>query len=300
MIDIIEFIISLFTPPYAYFFILGLSLFVIGVIGRLISIFRGTVTLSVDRRSSAVSHTAIMCFTLLFAYVIAIVQFGTDVHMSFFASALPFVNFDNITDGVILAITWSDGIGGFLTEVVQVFFLTFVMSFITNPVNTFSRLLSKSTLGAKIIAFPTAFFPWYFVQCIIVMAVIVVNWGLRWILTDKVSEAFAVGLPTFLYWILAIFMVLYGLKILSDLFGFATGFFSCSFFSKLTYFFKDTFFGGKLKTAFLTTLAVVAIVIAVKLFDIYVISTLAIAAVSFVPMILILICLWYVTWYLAF
>jgi len=231
-----EFWVFITTPPFVHLFVFALILFALGIVGRLLSGFRPNRTLS---------HTAAICFGVIFVYVVSIATIGADAHLQLFTAALPYMN--NIVDGTSLALLLKSDFLTFLAEMTQVFFLGLTISLLKLVGDNVLKL-TANTFFAKVFQF----FKWYIVECLIVFAAMIINVGIDKALTALMNSAFAKWLPVAVFVILAIIMLL---LLLRGIFK-AVTFFAAPVFGILSSFFGQNIIGRTIKSAFLTTLII--------------------------------------------
>lgn len=258
-------------------FIFALILFTLGIVGKLISGFRP---------AQALTHTATVCFSIIFVYVVSIAAFGGDAHLQLFATALPYMN--NIVDGTSLALLIETDFLTFLSEMTQVFFLGLTISLLkllgNKIISPFSFNLLKKFLD---------FFKWYVVECIIVFAAMIINVGIDKALTHLMGSAFAKWLPVVIFVVLAVFFLLLLLKGIFK----TAAFFASPFIGALSAFFFENTIGKTIKSAFFTTLLITAaLVIMSALGWLWPLMSIVYPTLIFGTAIMLIILIAYVTW----
>lgn len=277
LIGLKEFWVFISTPPFVPLFIFALILFTLGIVGKLISGFRP---------AQALTHTATVCFSIIFVYVVSIAAFGGDAHLQLFATALPYMN--NIVDGTSLALLMETDFLTFLSEMTQVFFLGLTISLLkllgNKIISPFSFNLLKKFLD---------FFKWYVVECIIVFAAMIINVGIDKALTHLMGSAFAKWLPVVIFVVLAVFFLLLLLKGIFK----TAAFFASPFIGALSAFFFENTIGKTIKSAFFTTLLITAaLVIMSALGWLWPLMSIVYPTLIFGTAIMLIILIAYVTW----
>ncbi|MBQ8831724.1 MAG: hypothetical protein IJ017_09005 [Oscillospiraceae bacterium] len=277
LIKLKEFWIFISTPPFVPLFVFALILFALSIVGRLLSGFRP---------KQSLTHTATVCFSIIFVYVVSIVAFGEDAHLQLFAAALPFMN--NIVDGTSLALLLQTDFLTFLAEMTQVFFLGLTISLIkligNKIISPFSFGLLKKFLD---------FFKWYIVECIIVFAAMLINVGIDKALEALMGSAFAKWLPVVIFVVLAVFLLLLLLKGIFK----TAAFFASPFIGALSSFFLENTIGKTIKSAFFTTILITAALVIMSYFGwLWPLMTYLYPTLIFGTAIMLIIIIAYVTW----
>ena len=277
IIEFKEFWEFITTPPFVHLFIFALALFTLGIVGRILSGFRPNKTLS---------HTAAVCFSVIFVYIVSIAAIGEDAHLQIFATALPYMN--AIVDGTSLALLIETDFLTFLAEMTQIFFLGLTISVLkligNKIIKPFNTGLLKNLLK---------FLRWYIVECLIVVFAMAINAVIDLALTRLMGSAVAKWLPVIIFVILAIVMLLMLLKLI---FKTAT-FFAAPIFGILSSFFGDAPIGKAIKTAFLTTIIITAALVLMSAAGVLApLMTIVYPALIFGTAIMLIILIAFITW----
>lgn len=269
------------TPPFVHLFIFALILFAMGIVGRILSGFRISRTLT---------HTSVVCFTIIFVYVVSIVAFGENAHMQIFATALPYMN--DIVDGTSLTLMLETNIPAFAAEMAQVFFLSVTISILKLIGNRFVQPFSWG-LVTNILKAPLNFFRWYFIECFIVLIAMGANVGLDYVFTAILGSAFAKWLPIVVFSALVILMVIIALsKIIKTV-----TFFALPIWGKIWTFMGDNPVGKIIKGSFFTTLIIVGVLLILSAAGIlWPLMTLVYPTIIFGTAFLLIVIIAYITW----
>lgn len=223
-------------------------------------------------------------------YVVAIAAFGQDAHLNIFSACLPFYGW--MSDPVSLNQQLRSNFGGFCLEAIRIFFLTIIINVVKLPFNEKIGQAKKGFLS-KILTAPIWFFPWYFMECIVVFLAVFANYGIELLLEKIGGELFRQWVFIILFVFIAVMLILFLLKILFS----TVAFFAKPFFTVLEKIVTKSFLGKTITKAFVTTLILVAgMLILDHMGVLSSIMNIAAPATVFGPVILLIVCLAYITW----
>ena len=270
-----EFILGLLEPPYTVLLCIGLGVFVIGAILRIVCGY----TLKLSRAAAA-------CFAILFIYVVGICAMGESAQTNILVSALPFLGeFSDATS--IFVLLQTDKIAFFL-EVAQLFLLAFVVNLLQDLLED---LIKAEAVGSRIMQF----FIWYFWQCVIVVAGMVAIYGAIYLMKKCLTVAVAKWIPVVLLIVVAVIMFVMLLRRLIK----TAAWFTNRFWSNVADFMSDNTIGSSITKAFITTAALTVGVLVADHYGIMLPLTYAgTLFTSFAPVIILCVAIWYLVWML--
>ena len=240
--------------------ILCAGIFLFGLIGRL---FFG--------KKSVLNQSVSSAIGILFIYIVTIVIYSTGVNLGFLLSPLPFISLsgENMYLFNFLNANYKDICYQLLNMV--------VLAFLTNLVHEWLPT------GKKLIG-------WYFYRCLTVLLAMVLHLIVSSLLNAWLPEDILALAPTILLFVLLAMMFMGALKLIVSA---ALSFISPVIAVLYTFFFTSAM-GKKLSKAVLTTALVSGLMLILNLFDISVIYIGASALTAYIPLLIILLVIWYV------
>lgn len=232
---------SFLTSPQAAF-LAGLGVFCLAL-GIVLRIICGA--------SSGLCSTSTTCLAIVFIYIISFTLYGVDAHsnvalQAFNSASLPLVPILADFSGVFVA--FKKGFGLLFTELVQMFTLAFT-------VDAMDKLISKVTFNKR------NFFSWYFRQCVVVVAAIVVNTVVDYALRELLPDFLAKWLPALLFILIGVVSVL---ALLGQIFK-RVAFFANPILGGLVSFFSINPVGKAYVSAFLATIILLLAVLVLEM-----------------------------------
>lgn len=161
---------------------------------------------------STIPRSVCICFSILFIYAVCVLltnDAGAGYNM--LITAMPFgesIATGDIADFASLYRTSQSSLGGFFGQLVQIFYLAVIVNFI----QSFFHRFDVKKAGAKIF-FVVDFWLWYFKECIIVFAAMIINLlinrGLN-ALAERMGQAGIIveSVPIILFIVMAVLVVL--------------------------------------------------------------------------------------------
>ncbi|MGN0999102.1 MAG: hypothetical protein ACI4PO_06075 [Faecousia sp.] len=240
--------------------ILCAGIFVIGLIGRL---FFG--------KKSVLNQSVSSAIGILFIYIVTIVIYSTGVNLGFLLSPLPFISLSG--ENMYLF----NFLNADYTDICYQLLNMIVLSFLTNLVHEWLPT------GKKLVG-------WYFYRCLTVLLAMVLHLIVSALLNAWLPEDILTWAPTILLFVLLAMMFVGALKLIVSA---ALSFISPVIAILYTFFFTSSM-GKKLSKAVLTTALVSGLILILNLFDISVIYIGASALTAYIPLLIILLIIWYV------
>ncbi len=272
LIDILK------TPPYLQLLIVAMVVFTVGIIGRI---------LCGKSPEEDKTRTAAVCYLVIFLYIVSIVLFREDSHLQIFASALPF--FERLSDSIPIYRSVMTDFSGFLVELAQLFLVTICIS---SMQMTFEHFGVKRESLFKIERQVIAFFKWYFVECIILLAAMGINVVINKALENMLGESFA-------KFVVVAFFVLVGVSLLLSFFRLilgAVGFLAKPIIDIIKGFLFANFFGKIITKSFRTTIIITLVILVLNHFGhLAPIMSVAVPATVFMPVLILIIAVFYIT-----
>ena len=221
-------------------------------------------------RQSGLNHAVSSGIGILFLYLLGILLYGTNTRFSGLLASLPFVA---VKDGVLAVFSfhsaaWQES----CSMVVRMIMLAFF-------VNLLDALLPK---GKNLLM-------WLLFRLITVFSAVLCQALIVWISVEFLPDVFVVWAPIILLGILVVMLLLGALKLLV---GIALTAVNPIIAAIYTFFFSN-FVGKQLSRSVLTTLLLSVLVIALNHLGIVAISLIGIAWTSLLPVILVLLAIWY-------
>ncbi len=246
-----------------YLKFLGLLIFGFLLIG---SLFRFIFGKKAQLNLAVSSAVEILCL-----YVINVVIFALGLHYDFFLSPLPFVemNGEYLTIFPILSSEFTD----ICSQILKILIVAFM-------VNIFNDVIPQ---GKHLIS-------WYFFRIITVVLAVGANYIVDVLLALILPQGLAEIAPTVLMISLIVLVLLGSLKFIV---GVALAFFDPIISALYTFFFSN-FIGRELAKAMVTTALLTALVVLLNCLEITVIHIAASALSAYIPLLLVILVLWYV------
>lgn len=252
------------APQYVKFLlILVVGVLVLGIIARLFG------------KRSLLSHAISSAIAILCIYVVNIVIYSTGVKLDAILSPLPFVNISGDYLAVFPILT-SD-LYSICSQVLNMVFLAFLM-------NLLDSWLPK---GKKVLS-------WYFFRFLSVVLAICLQYVINLLLGAIIPTTLAEHAPMVLLVILAAALLLGSLKLLV---GGALAFLNPILAIFYTFFFSNLV-GKQLRKAILTTLILTALVCLLDYLGVVSIYIASAALAAYLPLLIIILLLWYVVGHL--
>lgn len=233
---------------------------VLGLFGRIL----------LGKRSN-LNHALSSTVGILAVYILGIFLYGSSSALSGLLASLPFVAVQD--DNLVLFVFQTAN----RTDICAVLVRMIVLAFLVNLIDT---LLPKGK----------NFFLWLLLRLITVLFAVFCQGVIVWASETYLPETFLSLAPMILIGILVALLLLGGLKLLV---GIALATVNPIIGALYTFFFSSLV-GRQLSKAVLTTLMLSALVYALTHFGYCVISFVGLSVVTFLPLILILLALWYI------
>ena len=242
-----------------YAAILCAALLVLGFLCRLIA-----------GKRSDFNHALSSSVGILAVYILGIFLYGTSTALSGLLASLPFVA---VHDGALALFTFQSASW---SEICAVLVRMIVLAFLVNLIDT---LLPKGK----------NFFIWLLLRLVTVLFAVVFQGLIVWLSETYLPESFLTLAPVILIGILVAMLLLGALKLLV---GIALATVNPIIGALYTFFFSSLV-GRQISKAVLTTLLLSALVYTLTHFGYFVISLAGLSVVTLLPLILILLALWY-------
>lgn len=235
------------------------ALLVLAIAGRFVFGKRSALVLAV---SSAIG--------ILFIYIITIVLGDAGEELKRFIAPLPFITIQNDT---MMLFDFQADYTVVCTQVLSMIILSFLMNLADGWLPTGKRILS-----------------WVFFRCLGVIIALVLHLVVTGLLTNYLPEGLVTYAPAILLGILALMLLTGSLKFLVGLVLTTVN----PLVAALYTFFFANFVGKQVTKAILTTAILAGLVLALQKMGIVAISIAAAALIAYIPLILLLIVLWYI------
>ena len=247
------------TTFLKYAAILCVGLLILGSMGRLLF-----------GKRSDLNHALSSTVGILAVYILGVFLYGTSTTLSGLLASLPFVS---VQDGMLSLFVFQSASS---TDICAMLVRMIVLAFLVNLIDT---LLPKGK----------NFFLWLLLRTLTVLFAVVCQGIIVWLSETYLPETFLTLAPVILVGILVAMLLLGALKLLV---GIALATVNPIIGALYTFFFSSLV-GKQLSKAVLTTLLLSALVFTLTHFGYYVVSLAGLSIVALLPLILILLALWY-------
>lgn len=240
--------------------VFALIAFLAGIVGKL---FFGT--------GSNLSKSVSAAIGIVFIYVVTYVLLGSSIHADIFLAPLPFVSFfgDYLT---IFSFSTAE-FSLICSELLRMIILAFI-------VNLIETVMPK----------PRNLILWYLVKCVTVILGIIIQGIVSYLLAMFLPELILTWAPVVLFVLLALSFLLGAFKALVGVALAIVNPIICAIYA----FFFANHIGKMLTRAITTTVIISVLVYVLELFNITAIAWTAAVLTAFVPMIIVLIAIWYI------
>lgn len=258
-----EFLLSIVENETALktLLVLALAMLIVGIILRFIC----HAIVDMPRAASA-------CLAIIFIYVVAVCIMGYEAQNQLFLSALPFIG--DVVDYHSLYAVMKTDFSRFFVEMAKLF----VMAFFINLAQDFLIRRRKRN-----------FFVWWLLEVVVIAGALLVNYGTDYLLRTYLPDGFADWLPVVIFCAIGVLLILTLIKLifhlLNPLLGLVLGFFS------------GNLVGRTLTKSFLSTaLLTAAVVITDRIGYGSILYNLTLGLDVAIPVLLLLLFIWYLVW----
>lgn len=240
--------------------ILSVACFLLGILLRVLC----------GKRSS-LNHSVCSAIGILMIYVVSIALFTTDNHYEIFLNPLPFISFAG--DYLSVFVLKGAGISALCTQLLRMMILAFL-------VNLLDLVIPKGK----------NFFTWYFFRCISVVLGMLGSWLISWLFTTYLPGFLVTYAPVVMVILIVLLLAVTVFKLLV---GVTLGVTLGPVVGAIYTFFFSNIIGKQIAKAAFTTLLLTVLVAVLNHFGITIIAMTSAALVAFVPVVLMLIIVWY-------
>ena len=241
--------------------VIALVMIVVGIILRFVC----HAIVDMPRAASA-------CLAILVIYVMAVCTMGYEAQSNLFMNALPFIG-DGVDYHSIYA-TMKTDFGRFFVEISKLFVMA---CFINLAQDLFIRRKERN------------FFMWWLLESLVIGGALLVNYGVDYLLRTYLPDGFGDWLPVVIFCVIGVLLILALLKLIFNLLNPVLGL--------LLGFFSKNRVGRTLTKSFLTTALLTAVVVITdRLGYGQALYQLTLSVDVFVPVVLLLIFVWYLVW----
>ncbi len=217
-------------------------------------------------------RAASACLAMIFIYVLAVCTMGYEAQSSLFMNALPFIG-DGVDYHSIYA-TMKTDFDRFFIEVAKLFVMAF---FINLAQDLFIRRRKRN------------FFIWWLLQSVVIVGALLVNYGVDYLLRTYLPDGFADWLPVVIFCVIGLLLLLTLVKLIFNLLN--------PLLALVLGFFSGNLVGRTLTKAFLSTALLTAVVVVTDWLGYgQVLYQLTLGIDVVVPVVLLLIFVWYLVW----
>lgn len=217
-------------------------------------------------------RAASACLAIIVIYVMAVCVMGYDAQSNIFMNALPFIG-----DGVdyhSIYVTMKTDFDRFFVEISKLFIMAF---FINLAQDLFIRRRKRN------------FFLWWLLETLVITGALLVNFVVDYLLRTYLPEGFGDWLPVVIFCAIGVLLILALIKLIFNLLN--------PLLSLILGFFSGNRVGRTLTKSFLTTaLLTVVVVITDRLGYGQALYQLTLSVDVFLPVVLLLIFVWYLVW----
>lgn len=235
------------------------------------TIVLGTVGRFAFGKRSALNHSVSSAIGILFVYAATVVLYSMGARYQRFIAPLPFVSFSG-TEMTLFNFFAAD-YTLICTQLLSMIILAFLA-------NLFDGILPK---GKKIIG-------WLFFRCLTVVLAMAAHLAVDWLFTTYLPQGLVTYAPTI---VLCLLILLLGVGALKVVIGALLATVNPLIGAFYTFFFA-TIVGKALSKAILTTAILTAIILALNYIGIAAVSIASAALIAYIPLLVILIAVWYV------
>lgn len=257
MLDSVDFDSATFIKALL---ILAVSTIVLGAIGRF-----------VFGKRSALNHSVSSAISILFIYAATIVLYSLGARYQRFIAPLPFVSFSG-TQMTLFSFAGSD-----YTMICSQLLSMVILAFLAN---LFEGILPK---GKNIIS-------WLFFRCLGIVLAMAAHLIVTWLFTTYLPQGLVTYAPTILLGLLVLLLLVGALKIVVGAVLATVNPLIGAFYT----FFFATVVGKALSKAVLTTAILAGIIAALNYIGVYAVSIASAALIAYVPLLIVLVVIWYV------
>jgi len=243
------------------FLILAIGSIVLGAMGRF-----------VFGKRSALNHAVSSAMGILFVYAATVVLYSLGARYQVFVAPLPFVSFTG-TEMTLFSFFSAD-----YTIICTQVLSMIILAFLANLIDSIMPQ-GKGIIG------------WLFFRVLTVVLAMAAHLGVDWVFTTYLPEGLVLYAPTIVLALLVLLLAVGGLKLVI---GAALSTVNPLIGAFYTFFFA-TVVGKALSKAMLTAAILSALVLALNYIGLTVISIASAALVAYVPLLLVLTAIWYVS-----
>lgn len=263
MNEILEFLSAIDFHPDRFWkalAILAVGTIVLGALGRF-----------AFGKRSALNHSVSSAISILFVYAATVVLYSMGASYQAFVAPLPFVSFSE-SKMALFSFFGSD-----YTVICTQLLSMIILAFLANLIDTILPM-GKSILG------------WLFFRCLTVALAMAAHLAVDWAFTTYLPEGLLTYAPTIVLGLLLLLLAVGGLKVVV---GAALATVNPLIGAFYTFFFA-TLVGKALSKAILTTGILAAIILALNYIGVEAVSIASAALIAYIPILLILVAVWYV------
>ena len=235
------------------------------------TILLGTVGRFAFGKRSALNHSVSSAISILFVYAVTVVLYSMGARYQAFIAPLPFVSFSG-TEMTLFRFSGSD-YTVICTQLLSMIILAFLA-------NLFDGILPK---GKKLIG-------WLFYRCLTVFLAMVAHLAVDWLFTTYLPQGLVTYAPTIVLGLLLLLLAVGALKIVIGALLATVNPLIGAFYT----FFFATIVGKALSKAILTTAILSAIIVGLNYVGVFSVSIASAALVAYIPLLVILVAIWYV------
>ena len=222
-------------------------------------------------KRSALNHSVSSAIGILFVYAATVVLYSMGARYQRFIAPLPFVSFSGTEMRLFHFLSADYTV--ICTQLLSMIILAFLA-------NLFDGILPK---GKKIIG-------WLFFRCLTVVLAMAAHLAVDWLFTTYLPQGLVTYAPTI---VLCLLILLLGVGALKVVIGALLATVNPLIGAFYTFFFA-TIVGKALSKALLTTAILTAIILALNYIGIAAVSIASAALIAYIPLLVILIAVWYV------
>ena len=235
------------------------------------SILLGAVGRFAFGKRSALNHSVSSAIGILFVYAATVVLYSMGARYEAFVAPLPFVTFSG-TQMQLFSF-----IGADYTVICTQLLSMIILAFLANLIDSILPR-GKSVLG------------WLLLRCLTVVLAMAAHLAVDWVFTTYLPQGLVTYAPTIVLGLLVLLLAVGGLKIVVGAVLSTVNPLIGAFYT----FFFATLVGKSLTKAILTTAILAAIVLALTYVGVGAVSIAAAALVAYIPLLLVLLVVWYI------
>lgn len=234
------------------------------------SLLLGLISRYAFGKRSSVNHAVSSAIGILFLYALTVVLYSAGAKYQDFVAPLPFVR---LVGDQLTVFSFS---GAHYAAICSEILSLIILAFLVNLLDTWLPK-GKSILG------------WLFYRCLTVILALAMHLIVTFLFTTYLPEGIVTYAPTVLLWLLLIMLAVGALKLVVGALLATVN----PIIGGLYTFFFATLVGKQLSKAVLTTALLSGIVYALNYFGLTVISIASAALIAYIPLIIVLLLIWY-------